>query len=711
MMRTPTTRFLLAVSLALAFAPVRAADAPVPGPALAELEEWAQRDAAEMRVSDADIEAMGARLDAARASEGTLVQAGTSLIHAREPITDTTSHTYERATGAVGLRYPILGTREAQLRNTADAAGALSQARFAREQARANVLRLVRIAVVDEWHARARTAIANAYLSTRGEAQALLDDRERRHEMLPSENRGLLTLYDQARTELTRDEAARAEALSALRRLTGQPVERLADTPPAFAVSCLDAHALLAAADTRPTVAAAKADVAQRQQRGDDDRWGGVEAGVTLAQTVSQDIAGQTGYSTSVGFDVSMPLDWRAARRARAAAAHADLARAQAALDLRMQEDEQDVERAFRDLAVRVDEEEMASRVLEASREEWRVARARLSLQDGDAIGREMHARHELYLSALELENSRQRLEIAQIGVLSLGAACPATAVAQAATGADRQIEQDLRQPVMRGKAASSTAAAASSGSAALTWFAWKGESVVDREDTLASLPAGTTRLWLSFGPERLKRLAAGEGRDALQRRVAAAHARGVQVHLLLGDPGFVLPAGRARLVQLLGSLHGLGVDGLVLDLERSQLSPAIGAPRWREDALATMTAAHAAAPGALALVTHPRDLADAGFVKQLRAAGVDEIVPMIYVPDEARTVTLAEGLLALDPAMGVTLAQSIEPGVAGGPVAPVPGRAEALARWRRIAAKLARHPNFRGIAVQSLEDFAGAAP
>jgi hypothetical protein len=348
--------------------------------------------------------------------------------------------------------------------------------------------------------------------------------------------------------------------------------------------------------------------------------------------------------------------------------------------------------------------------VLDAAREEWRVARARLSLQDGDAIGREMHARHAAYLSALELENSRQRLEIAQVGVLSLGATCPAAASAQAAVDTDRQIEQELRQPVMRGKPAASAASAATA-EPALTWFAWKGEAVVDREEELAALPAGTTRLWLSFGPERLKRLAAGEGRDSLQRLVAAAHARGVRVHLLLGDPGFVRPAGRTRLVQLLGSLQGLGADGLVLDLERSQLSPAVGAPRWREDALATMAAAHAAAPGALALVTHPRDLGDAAFVKQLRAAGVDEIVPMIYVPDEERTVTLAQGLLALDADMGVTLAQSIEPGVAAGPAAPVPGRAEALARWRRIATKLARHPNFRGIAVQSLEDFARATP
>jgi outer membrane protein TolC len=710
MTRTRATTLLLPLLLALAFAPARALDTPAPG--LTELEDRAQHDAAEMRVSDADIDAMEARLDAARASEGTLVQAGTSMIHAREPITDTASHTYERATGAIGLRYPILGSREAQLRNTADAAGALAQAQFAREQTRAGVLRLVRAAVVDEWHARARMALSDAYLSTRDEARAMLDERERRREMLPSEGRGLLTLYDQARTQVARDEAARAEALSALRRLTGEPLERLADSAPAFAVDCLDVHAVLASADTRPAVAAARSEVAQRQQRGDADRWGGVEAGVTLAQTVSQDIAGQTGYSTSVGVDVSMPLDWRAARQARAAAARAELARAQAALDLRRQEDGLEVERAFHELAVRQDEVALAGRALDAAREEWRVARARLSLQDGDAIGREMHARHAVYLAALEQENSRQRLEIAQVGVLALAPACPASGGARADVGTDSRIEQELRQPAMSPKRADLAApAGAGTRPDGLTWFVWNGESFADRADALDALPAGTRRLWISFGPARLERMASGVDRAALQRLAAAAHARGVSVHLLLGDPDFALPAGRARLVQLVSTLQGLDIDGLVLDLERSQLSPDPGAKHWRQDVAASLAAVHGAFARSLALVTHPRDLADAAFVKKLHAAGVDEIVPMIYVPDEARAAALAQDILGIDAGIGVTLAQSIEPGVAAGPGAAAPRRADALARWRRIAAKLGRYPNFRGIAVQSLEDFAKATP
>jgi hypothetical protein len=104
--------------------------------------------------------------------------------------------------------------------------------------------------------------------------------------------------------------------------------------------------------------------------------------------------------------------------------------------------------------------------------------------------------------------------------------------------------------------------------------------------------------------------------------------------------------------------------------------------------------------------VTHPRDLADADFVRKLAGAGVEELVPMIYGAGEERTAAMVEGVLAANPHVGVTLAQSIEPGVAA-----APGRTEALARWQRLASELSGFRNFRGVAVQSLEDFTRAPP
>jgi outer membrane protein TolC len=711
----PVSRLLpLVVALALLPAmPARAIDAPAP--TLGELEDSAQHEAVEMRLSDADIEAMSLRLDAARASEGLQLQASTALINAQEALSDTTTHIYQRVTGAVGLRYPVLGSREAQLRNTAEAADALAQARQAREQARTGVLRLVRAAAVDAWHAQQRAALARAYLATRDEAQAVLAERERRREMLPAESRGLLTLYDVARSELVRDEAARDEALGSLRRVTGL-ANLQAPATPAFSVACLEPQAVRAQADSRPAIAAAKAEVAFRQQRSETDRWSGVEAGVSVAQSLSHDFGGQPGYSTSVGVDVSMPLNWRAARQARAAAAHAELARAQAALDQRRQEDEQDVDHAFRELALRAGEVDVAARVLQAAREEWRVARARLEAGDGDAIGRAMHARHALFLSALEHENSRQRLEIAQVALLALAAPCPGASAAPPAPESGAGVEQDLRQGLGGGKSLAKASAprdvaAHSADPEGLAWFAWNGEALADPERAIAALPAGSRRLWISLGAPRLRALAAGDERAAFERLIASAHARGIEVHLLLGEPTFALPAGRAQLASLLPSLRGLDLDGLVLDLERSQLKPAVAAQPWRQGVLATLAVAHAAVPRALALVTHPRELADAAFLEQLRAAGVDEVVPMIYGAGEARTVELAEKILDSDPALGVVLAQSIEPGLASAPATATPGRAEALARWHRLAAQLARHANFHGVAVQSLEDFSKAQP
>jgi hypothetical protein len=275
------------------------------------------------------------------------------------------------------------------------------------------------------------------------------------------------------------------------------------------------------------------------------------------------------------------------------------------------------------------------------------------------------------------------------------------------------QVGRDLAQPVAeaRQEVKSSGEAIAPGLPQNLTWFVWQGETLLDRPDTLAELPAGTRRLWVSFGAERLQQLASGADRPAFERFVAAAHARGMSVQLLLGEPSFVLPTGRARLTTTLALLHGLPLDGVVLDLERSQLKPAVTAERWRDGLLATIGAVHPEVPRGLTLVTHPRDLAEPVFVKALGASGVHEIVPMIYGTGEDRTVAMTESLLNTSAEIDVTLAQSIEPGLGAAPASAQPGRAEALARWQRLTDRLKTHPNFLGVAVQSLEDFTKTSP
>jgi hypothetical protein len=248
-----------------------------------------------------------------------------------------------------------------------------------------------------------------------------------------------------------------------------------------------------------------------------------------------------------------------------------------------------------------------------------------------------------------------------------------------------------------------------------LTWFVWHAEPwLAQPARMLARLPPGTRRILLGLNGAQLHAAAGNPGRERVNALLAAAHALQLRVDLLLGDPHWVTPAGRQRLLALLDLATGLPFDGLNLDLERHQLR---GMPQaaWQAAVTATLNAVGSARPGPLALTTHYLDLTEPTFAGALAAAGADELVPMIYVSFEHLVRERAAAVLAACDSAGaplrITVAQSIERQLARGESWRREGRAGALSAWQRLDTALReRDARFDGIAVQSFEEFESAA-
>ena len=92
------------------------AASPRPPATLTELEGWAQDAAPAIALSQAELALATQREHSAHASQGARLFGGASLASAREAVTDTLSRDYQRAQVQVGVRWPLLGSREAQLR-------------------------------------------------------------------------------------------------------------------------------------------------------------------------------------------------------------------------------------------------------------------------------------------------------------------------------------------------------------------------------------------------------------------------------------------------------------------------------------------------------------------------------------------------------------------------------------------------------------------
>ncbi len=258
-------------------------------------------------------------------------------------------------------------------------------------------------------------------------------------------------------------------------------------------------------------------------------------------------------------------------------------------------------------------------------------------------------------------------------------------------------------------------AAQVKSPGAGLGWFAWTGQPWLDQPQAmLARLPGPSSSVLLALDGAQLRSATSPGGASPVRRLISLAAERGVEVELLLGDPEWVRPPARARLMELLAGVRQLPFAGLNLDLERSQ-SLGGSAQEWREGVLETVRQARAATGWPITLTTHSAELADPGFLGRLSHSGAATAIAMAYVSYPHLAEERAQRILHARDAAGmplqIGLAQSIESQLARGESWHHYGRERALREWLRLAARLERHGGFAGITIQSFEAFDVAPP
>ena len=197
--------------------------------------------------------------------------------------------------------------------------------------------------------------------------------------------------------------------------------------------------------------------------------------------------------------------------------------------------------------------------------------------------------------------------------------------------------------------------------------YIWDSRVLLDarrRDGELEALQrAGMQRLYIGLSAEQVSGLPAL--RQPLQQLLQASRARGLQPVLLLGDPAWLQPAGRAGLGRLLQALAGLPFAALHLDLEVEQLGWPVPAQRLR-DWLDTLALAARESEWPLELSSHHRWFAENGGEVCVPCAlpqlGVGQVSLMIYTANEARSAELAASIARRWPALRFRLAQSVEP-------------------------------------------------
>lgn len=579
-----------------------------------------------------------------------------------------------------GIRLPVLGSRLQESDARARREIELARLRAETELERRALLAKLRTAYAEYWAAQRLLALADALLAEESRTTLLLARRAQAALLLDSERLDLLGAFAAARRDRTAAQLARDDALRTLRSLVDAEISAGVAAPPRSAGLCesphLDPAALERSLGEQPEMVYLRHAAALMGASGRSSALYDVSSEVRVGWQSVRERAGDTeAGSAIISWHFEIPLRYGTGRQLRSSSAAAEAARANLEYELRYADLANELQRLHTRAQVAA-EALAAARVGLAARDAaLREKELRAVALEGDVLEQLYAARIARYGGArgtidAELAALRARIDWAR----RTGSHCPTLA-------AHRALYVWASGPLLE-------AFSGGTGTA----------------DTLRELQtAGIDRLLLSLDGAQLERFE--HDPDTLHTAVYAMQRAGFRVELLLGEPGWLLPQGRPRLIRIVRAVATRPFDGLHLDIEPAQLLE----QGHEESALAaalvaTLTEATSATPLPVSLSIHPRDLelrvAGTSVAQYLENLRVDPTV-MIYVANAERTAELAAALLERHPQLMFRVALSLEESLSREESLHHLPPEEQRRRMAAIEARLAGR-NFAGLALQT---------
>lgn len=703
----------VAGEFAMAQAPVVQQHALTPGTQWNwdNLQDWSQQAAPSVQLSRLKEHIASLNVTLLEADNGASIVAATGAAHAKESVTDTLDRRYSRTYGQVGVRMSLLAAAEERQRAVSQARGALQT-----EAAQRRLLQMQSVTETGRMYVRymrsqQREQMVAQFLRSQQEAAGATRRRVAQGLMFKSEALELESLYEVAQARTAREQEIQRAALSQMAYLTGRSLVPQVVAPLNIPQACVATSADTAAQTEHPLLEITRIALQGAQERSTLSRYGAIEGGVQLNQSISKDWKGNAGHATGVALDISIPWNWRQQKSALAAKLQAEKELAQHEYEQERQKLLLQSETALAQWQMRENAIEPVLQQYKAAQEALRIASLRKDALDGDGLAQLIRAKHRLYERALQYIDTLEARDLAAVEMAYFFERCVLQANKDAADAAVNVLTATAGVDSAVGAHKASTdskhVAAGPVFPAGTGWYAWFGRDWLNHPEMVAQLPPGTQRLLLSFKEQELLELGqAGKSAQQLKQLGQLAQQRNIRLELLLGEPTWVLPEGRGHLYRLIASLQSLPFHMIHLDLERSQL-PEQQQKDWDKHVIALLSEVASQSALPISLTTHYRELMLPGFIENLGKTGVKEVIPMIYSASPATTLAIMRKMPPLPEGMQIAVAQSIEKELSAQESFYSKGKTEAAKVWGEIAQSLyAEITGFNGIIVQSWDEY-----
>lgn len=683
--------------------------------------------AASVLKTQADLEAQQFHLRANEAQKGWEVFGSVSGGYQKSPFAREPFGRFFDPLARIGLRYPLLGSAERQDRAIGDAEAQVKTENIRHEWSKRLAALFIEENYAAYWGAEKMLALNDAYIHLRDAGiKKTLRQRQEIGLLLRSDYFEFLSAFEQAEQRRLEFINHKEQALIRLAHLTNTSVAPFDAIKPK----------LNAVTDNLPyDIKQLDLEILQTQINNlrkirETQNWQGIDSDVSVTAFGGPAIpypspdSMQWGYGGVVGFNFRMPLEIVSYRKNEQSRLNSQLISFQATYMHRNQE----LNLEFRSMRSRyqqlIQQIKFQRTRLDAAQESVRERYLRLHALDGDVLEKYIQAINTYYRTAVEYveaEAEQWKLHIRLRQFISTPGSTSETArsetdlvgMLEPLKKADQFFEKrsakETKPQKLINSNVQSTVNQSNSTSMSFSVYAWNYDDIVSQPGFWEKIKSmRINRILLSFNAQQIASVTSDPA--ALNKFLQKAKHQGVTVELLLGDPNWILPKARMRLLEIIKRLRSIHFDGLHLDIEPDQLTEELAGKDKLGEFIETIRQATRISPWPVAISIHPRYLAketsfDLCIPCELRESGVKEITVTYYSMNLNSIAMTMKSAMQQYPELMFSLAQSLEPELdVENSYAHKP-----QAFFRDSIQKLHIHlraSNFNGLVIQSLKDW-----
>lgn len=634
-----------------------------------------------------------------------------------EVATEDDDRKYTGVGGTIGLSYPLFGTLETKENQVKRASSLIDIESHNYAKITYDNERAITINYINYWSSILKEIATNQFLTHEQQVLNKLKQRVDKGLLYRSDFHEFSSAFFLAKKHQKSHLLERKKSLNNIETLTGLIIGEFTPVKPEINNICHDPLTISTTIQqTNHELKQLEKEIKSILSQLENSRWSGVESDFSVKQSIGYETNpdGDTS-SLSAAINVKMPLDIGKYNHSSRQILKYRLIEKRAEYDLRLNELEQLAFNQYQNMQTKKANLDFQLSRLRGTEDSTKRETLRFNMIDGDVVEKVVQAHIKQYVQLIDyIEALHQYLASRALANKELTKNCTITG------NNNYEIpfsSLDIKKHQLNKSKKHNAKANKIINRESTSLYVWKSEDLFPKsQEDLSHLKLlnnqGINRLIVSLNALQIKKHTTNK--LALVNFIDSAQSNNIQIELLLGEPTWIYPADRHKLLDILKLLDDLPFKGLHLDLELDQLDESkLTRDQQMVELVSTIKAVTRSTNLPVTLITHPRYSAssdDFCLFCELEKTSIHEISLMIYLNNYKSVAKKAEKIIKQYPGIKFSIAQSIEPEIDSANTYNHLNINQLSIEMAKLRSMLLQ-PNFNGIVIQSWSDFKELLP